>query len=124
MKIVLVINSIISHQEKISNIIANGDEIFFLYDGKHKWSVDKIAEEYIDTYIVNFYPQDGNENKVQTLEQIIDLKMFGSPVRMATYTTRQYSTTEAYETFKDLYEIVFNKVYGIDDIFDSIISEL
>ncbi|MDR6761353.1 hypothetical protein J2Y38_001562 [Flavobacterium sp. 2755] len=32
-------------------------------------------------------------------------------------------TVEAYETFKDLYDILFDIVYGINDIFDDILGD-
>ena len=122
MKIVLVINSMISNQEKITNVIPNQGEFYFLYDGRHKWSIDKIVEQHKENYLINFFPNDPTAG-VGSLEEIYETRMWGNPLfHVASYSTKELNTVEAYESFKDLYDILFNKVYGIDDVFDEIIS--
>lgn len=114
MKIVQVLNSIISNKEKIGDVIRKGREYYFLYDKKYKWSI--IKAEKSDDYYIHFYP-----NKSISLEQIVDIQDWENFNELVTYSTDDIKTKEAFETFRELYQIVSEKVFGIDDIFDEII---
>ncbi|MRX70289.1 hypothetical protein SAMN06265349_101709 [Flavobacterium resistens] len=122
MKIVLVLNTIIAQREKISNVIPEENEFYFLYDNKYKWSIKKILGDWDDEFIVDFFPDAKNEIIPDTIDQIASNRKWGIKVNYARYSTKEIGTKEAYETFKDLYDILFNVVYGIDDIFNDIID--
>jgi hypothetical protein len=114
MKIVQVLNTMITNQTKISNVLRNDKEYFFLYDKKYKWSITKADKS--EDYYVHFYPTD--HLSIEELASNDDWEGFN---HFITYSTVDLKTKEAQETFTELYQIVANKVYGLDDIFDDII---
>lgn len=114
MKIVQVLNTIISQKEKISNVIRDDDTFYFFYDTKYKWSVSLFN----NNYLVRFYPKDDVE-----LSEIPNQLIWENYKDFVTYSSDELKTREAHETFAELYQVVANKLYGIDDIFDSIIDE-
>lgn len=123
MKIVQVINTIISNKEKITEIKVDNKEFYFLYNNKTKWSVEKTYDDYREDYIVNFYPDDPDNIVPSDLDDIISDKGFGILTNFASYSARDLGTVEAYETFKDLFDILFDRIYGINDTFDSILAD-
>ncbi len=114
MKIVQVINAMISNKNKISNVIRDENEFFFLYDEKYKWSINLQNDE----YYVRFYPKDDIQ-----IGDIPNQLGWGSYRDFVTYSTEELKTREARETFTELYQLTADKLYGIDDIFDSIIGD-
>tara|TARA_Y100000034_G_scaffold135013_1_gene205318 strand:+ start:3390 stop:3740 length:351 start_codon:yes stop_codon:yes gene_type:complete len=114
-KIVQVANAMISNKEKIENVLRNEKEYFFLYNNKHKWSIT-ISEE--EEYFLHFYPTD-----VMSIEELAVFQDWNNFNQFVTYSTKDIKTQEATETFRELYQIVSDKVYGLDDIFDEIINE-
>jgi len=124
MKIVLVVNSIISHKEKITDVVVEKSEFFFLYNGKHKWSVKKFEQDWKEHFIVNFFPDNPDDIIGRNITDIVTSRSWGGGIdNVVSYSTKELDTVEAYETFKELYELLFDKVYGIDDIFNDIIGE-
>lgn len=115
MKIVQVINAMISNQAKIDNVLRNGGEYFFRYNKKHKWSI--IKDESNETYFIHFYPVEN----VSIEDLASDNNGWYS--EFVTYSTADLKTNEAIESFRELYQIVTGKIYGIDDIFDEIIGD-
>jgi len=113
-KIIQVLNTMISNQSRIENVIRSEEEYFFLYDKKYKWSIRKDDEE---KYLVFFYP-----DKNKTLEDLKNNTDWQYYNDFVTYTTSDLKTVEAIETFRELYQIVSDKLYGIDEIFDDIIN--
>lgn len=113
-KIVQVVNAIISNSDKISNVRKNRNEYFFLYNNKHKWSISRRDEE---IYYVHFYPL--SDMNIEELSTFKDWEHY----EHVTYSTRDIKTIEALESFRELYQIVSNKVFGIEDIFDEIIGK-
>jgi hypothetical protein len=113
-KIVQVVNAMISNSDKISNVKKNDKEYFFLYDNKHKWSIVRGNDE---IYHIHFYPTD--ELNIDQLSHFNDWENYN----LVTYSTNDIKTQEAIESFRELYQIVSNKVFGIDDIFDEIIGK-
>ena len=114
MKIVQVINAMISNKNKISNVIRDENEFFFLYDEKFKWSINLHNDE----YYVRFYPKDDIQ-----ISDIPNQLGWGNYRDFVTYSTEELKTREARETFTELYQLTADKLYGIDDIFDSIIGD-
>lgn len=115
MKIVQVINAMISNSSRISNVLQNSNEYFFLYDQKHKWSIRKGEDQ--DQYYLHFYPT--NE---MTLEQLSTFDRWDAYSNFVTFKSEEIKTKEADESFSELYQIVAGKVFGLDSIFDEIIN--
>ncbi len=114
-KIVQVINAMISNKEKITNVLKDKKEYFFLYNKKHKWSIATGSDNY---YYVHFYPTSN-----LTLEELAALDNWNDFEEYITYTTKDIKTQESDESFTELYQIVSSKIYGLDDIFNEIINE-
>ncbi|MDR2906462.1 MAG: hypothetical protein LBU91_00530 [Bacteroidales bacterium] len=117
-KIIQVLNSIISDKSKITNVIrgnlGGNSEYYFLYNNKYKWSIAKNSDE---EYFVHLYPE-----TELTLSDLADPDTWNhSTVSYVTYSTKDLKTQEAEETFRELYQIVSDKLFGIDDIFNDII---
>ena len=112
-KIIEVLNSMISKNDRITNVIKSDQEYFFIYDNKYKWSIVKDNNE---NYFIHFYPDDS-----RTIEEIRNISDW-SNYNFVTYSTSDLKTQEAIETFRELYQVVSDKVYGLDDIFDDIIN--
>ena len=115
MKIVQVINAMIENHRKISNVLKREDEYFFLYDKKYKWSIAKNEHE--NQFYLHFYPTDDMD-----LNQLSTFTNWQSYSNFVTYKSDDIKTKEALESFSELYQIVFGKVFGIEDIFDEIIN--
>lgn len=116
-KIVTAINVMISNQDGIGKVIqgVNNPEIFFMYEGKHKWSILKNDK---DEYFLHYYPGQ------QELEELArwddeDWHYFGE---MVSYTTRELGSKEAHDSFSELYTVVKEKRFNMDKILDDIIS--
>lgn len=111
-KIVQVINAMITNKNKITNVIQNKTEYFFLYNDKFKWSINL----YEDNFNLYFYPD--------TVFSISELAFQTNweQSQFVVYSTKEIKTQESWESFKELYQVVSEKVYGLDDIFDEIIN--
>ena len=113
-KIVQVVNAMISNSDKINNVRKNEKEYFFLYDNKYKWSSSRGDDE---VYYIHFYPL--NDMSIEQLSSFHDWEQY----EYVTYSTKDLKTREALESFRELYQIVSNKVFGIDNMFDDIIGK-
>ncbi|KOY02215.1 hypothetical protein [Pseudomonas nunensis] len=115
-KIVVAVNSMIENSSKLSNIIrgSHSNEIYFLFDKKHKWSINKVT----DGYILIYYPGK------QALEFYASLEAeeWEEHSDYVVYTTKDIGTKEGLESFADLYGVVKEKVYGMDDVLNDIIN--
>ncbi|MGV0996176.1 hypothetical protein [Empedobacter falsenii] len=114
MKIIQVINTMITNSNKISKVLKNKDEYFFLYNEKHKWSINRDEES---NFILYFYPTD--TYNIKELANFDDWHNFNE---MVTYKSEDMKSREAFESFSELYQIVSEKLYGLDDIFNEIIN--
>lgn len=114
-RIVSAINSMISNPELIGNVITNSaNEYFFTFKDRHKWSIRHIEPGYVLWY----YPSD---------ESLENLAAYDDPVAwehvpMVTYRSADIGTLEAEESFRELYRIVGEKVFGMDEVLDDIIG--
>ncbi len=115
MKIVQVVNKIIENKDKISEVQKNGKEYFFKYDSRYIWSILRGEEE--EEYWIHFYP------KVKmSYEELLDFREWHTlEGDYLTYSTSVLKTQEAFETFKELYHIIADKLLGVNDIFDEIL---
>lgn len=114
-KIVAAANSMVANQKKINPVLTgqNGNEIFFVYDGKFKWSMNHSN----DQYWLYFYP--GRES-IEELAGTYDWDQ----VNMVAYSAKEIGTKEAFDTFSELYTTIKEKLYGVDEALDEIIGDL
>lgn len=116
-KVIQVMNAMISNPSKITDVIRGGppdsSEFFFLYDKKFKWSIALGAR---DVYNLYYYP--GNLG----IKQIASLAEWNPDLEMVRYSTESLTTKEARESFIELYELVKEKLYNLDTVFDDIIK--
>ena len=115
-KIVQAVNAMISNQENITKVIRGGDEFFFLYRDKYKWSIKKSDED--NTHVLWYYP--GPE----PLEKLASLAGgdWGN-ISMVMYRDDEIGTREASATFAELYTIVKERLYRVNDVLDDIIGD-
>jgi hypothetical protein len=114
MRIVQVVNAMISASAKITDVTRNDKEYFFMYDGKYRWSIIKDSNG--SDYYLHFYP-----TFTVSTAQMANIEDW-SEYEFITYRTEELKTKEAYESFSELYQIVAEKVFGVDDIFDNILK--
>lgn len=116
-KIVQAVNAMISNPKLIADVMEADNEYFFLYKGKYKWSIKSLDDGNIGLW---FYP--GNES-LQDLMHVA-LSPNWQSVPMVSYLTQDIGTKEATASFKDLYNLVKEKLYSVDTALDDIISDL
>lgn len=116
-KVVIAANAMIENKEKITDVIQgyNDSEIFFKYDGKYKWSIIKRGD---DHYGLIYYP--GR----QTLEQLASIpdEHFHEFNEMVGFNSKTIGTRESLETFSELFSLINNMKYGMEDVLDDIIN--
>lgn len=114
-KIIRVINAMISNYGKISNVVATPhNEYFFIYNNKHKWSMIRSGSD----FTLFLYP---DENiKLEELAFDTDFDRYNNFV---SYRSEEYKSAEATETFSELFKVVKNKIFGVDDILDDILKD-
>lgn len=119
-KVISAANAMIMNSKKISPVLLGrgGSEIFFTYDGKYNWSM--TCPE--GNYFLFFYPSSSN----YSLEQLarIDDPEEWEHLAMVRYDAKELGTREAMETFAELYTVIKEKVYKVDEALDDIIGDL
>lgn len=115
-KIVVAVNVMIMNPEKITSVIHGSyeDEVFFLYDKKHKWSLFKKD----DNIILSYYP---GANSLELLASISP-ENWGPDIDAVVYNSKEIGTKEAKASFNELYTLLQGKKYGMDEILDEIIA--
>lgn len=115
-KIVQAVNAMISNPDKIKSVIPNGQEFFFIYKDKYKWSILKNEQ---DDYILFYYAE------TMDLEEIVNLNNNNwQQLNFVKYALSEIRTREAAESFSELYIVVSEKAYGIDEMFKDIIADM
>ena len=119
-KVVTAANAMIANPQKIAPVFKGpgGSEIFFSYDGKYNWSMTHPE----DNYFLFFYPADSGYTLKQ-LAKINDPDEW-EQLPMVRYDAAEIGTREAKETFAELYLLVKEMVYGVNDALDDIIGDL
>lgn len=114
-KIVQAVNAMICNPDKISNVIRNEDEIFFLYKNKYKWSMLKNDS---GDHVLWYYPGD------ERIDQLAynDWQNW-EHVNMVTYKDSEIGTKEAKASFAELYTLLKECVFGVNQVLDDIISD-
>lgn len=112
-KIIQAVNSMISNSPLIDSVMyGDSNELFFVYKNKYKWSI-KLQDD--GNYSLWFYPGDV---KIQDLVHIEGHEWEAIP--MIHYSTKELPQREAIESFNELYKIVKEKVFGMDQVLDDI----
>ena len=114
-KIVIAVNKMISNSEKITGVIQKGNEMFFIYDEKYKWSI--MFRDSDNNYSLYYYP--GNVS-IEALATTPSTEW--QDMNYVSYSTDVIRTKEAYNSFQELYQITKEKVLGIDKVLDDIIG--
>ncbi len=116
-KIVSAINAMISNSDLISNIVEGWDssELFFMYDGIHKWSVTK---SYQGELSIHYYSTDEKVEYLANMPQDERAKL----TKTVSYSSETLGTREARESLEELYTVLQEKLFGMDKVFDQIIS--
>lgn len=115
-KIVQAVNVMIANPSLISNVLKGDREIFFLYKNRYKWSMDRRD----DGHHLWYYPGDDD------LEYLVGAEIVGGPfegISMVHYYDGEIGTKEAKASFAELYNVISEKVYGVDKVLDDIISD-
>ena len=113
-KIIQAVNAMISNKEQITQASQGSQEFFFLYKNKYKWSIRRDSG---GDYILWYYP--GTES-ILDLAQLHDQDWENVP--MVAYKTKDIGTKEAHSSFAELYGIVKERIYGMNDVLDDIIA--
>jgi hypothetical protein len=115
-KIVQAVNAMISNKPLITSVISSNDEIFFTYRDKYIWSVRREPDS--NEFLLWHYP--GTDD----IEQIAGNEGDDwERVPMVVYKTAEIGTKEARASFAELYSMVKERLYGMDDVLDDIISD-
>ncbi|MBR8507385.1 hypothetical protein SAMN05443026_5852 [Burkholderia orbicola] len=114
-KIFQAVNSMVFNRNLITNVVKGESEYFFLYKNKYKWS---IAQREDETYLW-YYPGSITLEALSRCEQSGDWES----VDMVKYSDREIGTKEAIASFSELFVVVKEKLYRIDDVLDDIISD-
>jgi len=115
-KIVQAVNAMVSNPELITNVINANRETFFLYKGKYRWSIRRDDD---GDYLLWYYPGSGMVEDLASIDDSDDWR----DVPMVVYKTAELGTREAIASFADLYSMVKEKAYGMDDVLKDIISD-
>jgi len=111
-KIIRTVNAIIQNPDKITNIRRKENEYYFLYNEKYKWSIHKSES----VYYLHYYPFD------ITIEEISEIEHW-EEYDYISYNTKELKSQEAKESFRELYRILKEKIYHVDEALDEIIKD-
>lgn len=114
-KIVQAVNAMITNKHMISDVLQGSREIFFLYKNKYKWSIRKDDS---NEYFLWYYP---GRTDLEELSHYDDEDWEGVP--MVSYKTSEIGTKEAVASFSELYSILKERIHGMNDVLDDIISD-
>ncbi len=116
-KIIQVINSMIENSEEISNVVVKGNEYFFSYKG-HVWSIYEYTSEDMEEhgYTLVFYP------RTKTVSELESLDYPRAVHPHLIYSSGDFKTKEALESFSNLYTTIKERIYGVDEVFNEIIE--
>ncbi|BAN47673.1 hypothetical protein [Metapseudomonas resinovorans] len=116
-KIIQAINVMISNSSRITDVVGGytDSEYFFIYDGKHKWSM-LIGNG--GAYYLHFYPGDQDLNHIAVLDE----DEWDRFTKRVSYNTRDLADKEAIDSFRELYSILKEKAYGMDEVLSDIID--
>jgi hypothetical protein len=115
-KIVQAVNAMISNKHLIDNVIIGEIEIFFRYREKYIWSVRRETDS--GEYLLWYYPGADDVDRLAANDG-----EDWERVTMVVYKTAEIGTKEARASFAELHSIVKERIYGMDEILEDIISD-
>lgn len=117
-KFITAINVMVSNPKLITNVHKgmHATECFFKYDKKHLWSILKNPE---GEFYMSYFPGD---QEIDYLASIPDEHWEEIVNNQISYNSKELGTKEAKQSLSELYTIVNEKVYGIDEVLDDIIN--
>ena len=118
-KIVQAVNVMIANPQSIGDVLrgSNG-ELYFTYK-QYKWSIRReLAPK--ENYWIFFYP---GEDSIETLASLSDDEWQDAEIPMVSYSSREIGTTEAQQTFAELYGTLKQRVYRLNEVLDDIIGD-
>lgn len=113
-KIVQAVNAMISNAEKIGKVVRGESEFFFIYKDKYKWSMAHQGGD----YMLWFYPGD---ESIETLASYEGSDWEGTS--MVIYRAGEIGTKEAKASFAELFTLLKERIYGVNEVLDDIISD-
>lgn len=116
-KIIEAVNVMASNKDNIDTVLQGEfePEIFFRYAKKHKWSIIKNDS---GEYYLHYYPGKTSLEELASWPTEAWHEFNG----MVSYNSKSLGTKEARESLGELYTLVKEKVYGMDDVLEDIIS--
>lgn len=113
-KIVQAVNAMISNPILISGVVKGEKEIFFRYKGKYTWSMKKDG----NIHYLWYYPN-------HDVDELLDCESngFWDGVDMVGYNDNEIGTREAKASFAELYLLLKEKMFGVNNVLDDIISD-
>ncbi|MEW8512340.1 MAG: hypothetical protein AB2608_16005 [Candidatus Thiodiazotropha sp.] len=115
-KLIQAINVMVANESKIGRVTPGKEskEVFFVYDKKHVWSMAKQ-----DSGMKMWYYPSGINN----FEHLVNARNDEwEHMQMVYYSEEEFATREAKESVDELYRIVREKQYGMDEVFNDIFS--
>jgi len=119
-KIIQAINVMISNSDRITEVYSNNRELYFLYDGKHKWSILQRAND--EGVSLFYYPAKTIQSSVRELSSMSAYEFNQMEGKYIMYTDNEFKTREALESFSELYRIVKEKLLDVDTALADIID--
>ena len=118
-KIIQAVNAMVANSDKVTNVEQGegGKEFFFLYKEKYKWSI--VKNENKDEYFLHYYPDE--MSSIELLASIPQGSWEG--IQYVTYSTAELKTRESIESFAELYIMVKENLYNINQALDDIIGD-
>lgn len=120
-KIIRAINAMVSNSDKITEVYRDKNELFFLYNGKHKWSIFEKQKE--EGYILYYYPAKIIPESIEELSRMSPAEVSKLEGKYVAYETDEFKTREAKESFGELFLIIKEKLLGIDKVLAEIIDD-
>jgi len=120
-KIIHAVKNMISKSDKITCVQKVKKEVYFMFNDKYMWSIIRYSDtNNSDTleYYLSYYT---GAEKIEELLSKLEADEYNN-VNTITYTTSDLKTSEAYETFQQLHQIVEEKSLGVDKVLDEIIA--
>lgn len=108
------VDAMVNSEELITDVKALQESLFFKYNGRYVWSIQRELGDYYLIYYVN-------HNEVKAVIDAIKY-MPNDPGPYISYSSKDYKSTEDGDNFGELYKIVKEKLYNIDTVLESIIS--
>lgn len=123
-KIIIAVNSMISNEQNISRVERSGklaaNGYAFSYN-EYVWLIFRYEDAHgIQEHILHYFPEMDSDD----IQSIVDMDEDDwDSTKRVTYRTSEIDTTEARATFSELFVMLSEKAYGIDDVLNDIISD-